>query len=165
MNWVQVVEKLEAEFPDFKVVVKDESKLMRLFGALLKWFNPEFMERFTTTLGYTIYVPKNIIGTEGGADILLHEAVHLRDSKKWKLLYYLSYVILPIGPSFRAIWELRAYTESMQIEYNKFGYVTDNTIDFIASQFTGPGYLFMFPFPKTIDRILRKRAGKMKKTA
>jgi len=165
MNWYEIIAKIQEEFPEFKVVEKGRSSLMRFFSLLLKPFNPDFMARYTVTWGSTVFMPKTIMGTEQGAEILLHEAVHMRDSKKWKFIYYLSYIILPIGPSFRAIWELRAYTESMQIEYNKLGYVSDHTISFIASQFTGSSYLFMFPFPKTIAKILRRRADKMQKTA
>jgi hypothetical protein len=164
-NWKDTVASLQVEFPKFRVVLKNESPLMRFFAFFLTPLNPRFMEYYTVTLGKTVYMPKWMFGTNNGANVLRHEAVHIRDSAKFGLLYYLSYIILPIGPSFRAIWELRGYTETMQIEYNLYGYVKESTIKFIASRFTGASYFWMFPFPKTIDRILRKRADRLIKTA
>lgn len=163
--WASTVLELKDRFPKFRIVIKDRSTLMRFFGLLLRPFNPGFMDFYTVTLGQTVYMPRWMHGTDNGAKILRHEAVHIGDSIKFGLLYYLSYIILPIGPSFRAIWELRAYTETMQIEYNLYGHVKETTIKFIAGQFTESSYLWMFPFPKTIDKILRKRADRLIKTA
>jgi hypothetical protein len=161
MNWTETLVKLQAEFPKFKVVVKEESKLMRFFNFFLSPFNPSFMSTYTVTLGQTIYMPKWMIGKDYMVEVLRHEAVHIRDSKKWGPLYYISYCILPIGPAFRAYWELRGYTESMQCEYDQYGYVPEKSIKFYASQFTSSNYLWMFPFPKTIEKMLRSRADKM----
>jgi hypothetical protein len=49
----------------------------------------------------------------------------------------------------------------MQCEYDQYGYVPEKSIKFYASQFTSSNYLWMFPFPKTIEKMLRSRADKM----
>ena len=41
---------------DIRIAFKDESFLMKLLGFLL-FFTKEFMTRFTTTIGNTVYFP------------------------------------------------------------------------------------------------------------
>jgi hypothetical protein len=155
MTWDEVIVLLRSEFPKLKIIPKSESKLMKLLALVMFW-NPSFMDAFTVVFGNNVYMPQRIIGTDQGADILRHEAVHMRDSKKYHIFYALSYIILPIGPSGRAFWEFRGYKESMRAEYERYGRVFDQSIDFWVSQFTGPNYLFMFPFPKTVRKWFEK---------
>jgi hypothetical protein len=160
-TWFSTLEGLKKEFPKFRVVIKDESKLMKFFAFFLNPFNPRFMDQFTVTLGQTIYMPRWMVGKDFAVEVLRHEAVHIRDSKKWGLLYYISYCILPIGPSFRAYWEFRGYSESIKVEFEQKGFVSSQSMEFFAKQFTGPNYLFMFPFPKTIRKMLGRVKSKV----
>lgn len=142
-----LVASLEAQYPKFKVVPKESSKLMGFVNFFMKRINPLWMSRFTMTLGYSVYMPQGYIGTTAGYEILRHEAIHVGDFKKWKLLLPLSYVLLlPIGITLRALWEFRGYKESMRVELEDTGTISDHTIDFIAEQFTGWNYIKMCPF-------------------
>jgi hypothetical protein len=119
------------------------------------------MESFTVVFGTTVYMPRWMIGTDNGADILRHEAVHMRDSKKYHAFYLLSYIMLPIGPSGRAFWEYRGYCESMKAYYERHKEIPDWLIEFYVSQFTTSSYLWMFPFPKVVRHWFWKYRQKL----
>lgn len=74
------------------LVKKSESVVMRSLGFILKPFTPDFMERFWTTMGHTIYTPTRYDKdqTWGSSDWLNahsatveHELVHIRQFEKW----------------------------------------------------------------------------------
>jgi len=68
-----------------------------------------------------------------------------------------SYVfLLPIGVTIRQLWEKRGYRESMKTYYEMHGRIPDSYLDHIAIQFTGPSYLYMWPFPNSMKRWLRE---------
>lgn len=144
-----------------RVYVKERSLLMKVLYAicLMRFWNPEFMSSYTnvvsTPWSHHIFMPEELHGTAAGARVLRHEFVHAKDCNGWRWPFFiLSYCILPVGPSFRAYWELRGYRESMVAYYEAFGELPEWYLDFIAKEFTGSTYLYMFPFPKTIRRIL-----------
>lgn len=143
------------------VYVKEDSRFMKLLFSvlLMQFWNPKFMSSYTNVLStpwsHYIFMPRELHDTDSGYRVLRHELVHAHDCSGWRWpLYVVSYCILPIGPSFRAFWELRAYRESMEAFYEEFGELPDWYLKFIANEFTGPTYLYMFPFPKTIMQIL-----------
>lgn len=153
-----IVKDIQDEFPNFKLIPKQQSKLMLAFFYLSLAFLwcPKFMTGFTSVLGTRCYMPERQIGTDVGYLILRHERVHMRDYAKWGPLFFLSYIFLPIGPSFRAYWEFKAYKESMLVAYETVGVIPDWLLEHYAAQFTGSTYLWMFPFPKTIRKLLEK---------
>jgi hypothetical protein len=163
-NWISLVNVLTQEIPGFKIVDKKTSKLMWFFNFFTRLWNPLFMERYTVTLGRTIYMPAWLIGTRSGYMVLRHEAVHLRDLIRWGPLYVISYLAPPIGPSFKAYWEYRGYVESMRVYFEIYGEVPDKTVDFWVEQFTSSTYLWMFPiapmvrgwFKRDRDRIMKE---------
>jgi hypothetical protein len=157
-----LVGDIKAEFPSFELVPKDESKLMKFLAALLKPFVPDFMKNFATTIGCTVYYPRNWPLTTM-YEVLRHERVHMRDSKKWGSVYYLTYLLLPLPfvVSGRAYWEFRGYTETLKMDWEWSGKPLDATgwpvldeatLDWVVSQFTSSSYLWMFPFPKTLKK-------------
>lgn len=96
MSQIQDFIKYAQQFvPKFRVGFKDKSKFMKFISYLL-FFNKEFMTRYITTIGYTVYVPNE---TEYNANpdayehILTHEFVHMMDYKKYGLLFSLSYLL------------------------------------------------------------------------
>lgn len=154
-----------AEFPDFKVVPKSESSLMRAINAFLLVISfgqiRQFMTSFTTTVGTTVYV------TDGWKDstdeskkiLLRHERVHMRQARRltrplFSFLYL--FVFLPGGLAwFRAKFEKEAYEESFRAAYEYYGrehVFSKEFRDHVAKNFTGPAYLYMWPFPKTVDK-------------
>ena len=152
--------ELKQRHRTFRIIAKEQSPLMRAIFHLLgmRWWNPRFMEDYTTVLVTRVYMPRRLIGTADGYEVLRHEAVHIRDCLATGVLpFVLSYVLLlPTVLTFRAFWEYRGYRETMKVELERTGTVSDETIDWIARRFTGPDYLWMFPFPKLIRRMLRR---------
>ena len=88
-----ILSAIEYEFPDFKIVDKRESKLMRLLSKLL-FFNKNFMSRYITVIGNTVYVPtKDWVKEDAyrALSVFCHEWVHMKDNRRlgpfFKLLY------------------------------------------------------------------------------
>jgi hypothetical protein len=159
-TFYNLVNDITREFPDFAVIPKEDSKLMLAcyYLGLMRFWNPVFMTRYITTAFGKVYMPAELIGTEVGADILRHELVHLRDAKKWGILFYLSYFLFPLPAFFtmRAYWEFRGYCESLRCERDRYGVVYSETLYYFISLFTGPSYLWMCPFPKFVEKQFLK---------
>jgi hypothetical protein len=177
MTLAELEAEIRAEFPKFKVVPKSESGLMEAINAFLLIVSfgqaKSFMTGYATTIGTTVYVtPTWPARPDADKAILLrHERVHMRQAKRYtRLLFSLLYLLpfLPVGLAwFRARFELEAYEETIRATYETYGRQAVFAKEFrdrIARQFTGPGYMFMWPFPKTVDRwildAVEKVAGK-----
>jgi hypothetical protein len=143
---------------------------MKLLSVLVKPFNPDFQTRFGTTIGMTVYYPSSW-GEATLYEVLKHERIHMRDSKKWKALYYLTYTLFPLPfiLSGRAYWEFRGYCETLKVFWERQGSRVDaagapvlwyKDVDWVIGQFTGPGYLFMFPFPWILRKAFKKASLK-----
>jgi len=160
-----VMRETKAEFPDFKVVYKSESGLMRTVNAFLFAVSfgrmKTFMTGYATTLGTTVYVTEGWRTKPDLAKCILlrHERVHMRQARRltrpvFSLLYL--FVFLPaLLAYFRARFEMEAYEETIRATFEYYGRQAVFAKEFrerMASQFTGPGYLFMWPFPKTVDK-------------
>jgi hypothetical protein len=153
-----IVAELRAEFPRFRLIPKDESRRMRVFyrAAAMRFWNPRFLEDYTTVVGSRVYMPRTLIGTAQGARVLRHERVHLRDAKmvSWPIFAVTYLFLLPAGLTFRALWEWRAYLETLRAELDDTGQISDETLEHITRRFAGPDYLFMCPFPRFVRRRL-----------
>lgn len=119
---------------NFKVKFKNESNLMKVLGFLL-FFNKNFMETTTTTIGNTIYFPsQHYYNSDKRRTIrvLSHEWIHILDYNTDKLfvfkylfpqilsifallsfinLWFLLFLIflLPLPAPFRVKYEMRGY--------------------------------------------------------
>ena len=122
------------------------------------WINPDFWTRYATTVGKTVYVPSDEWweGIDGVSkqSLLRHEQVHIKDSEKWGLLYYISYLFPPAFLTFRWVWELRAYTQTLICWHEGDRGIRDEDIDWLVGIFTGRGYAWMMPFKGFIRRKL-----------
>jgi len=161
----QVTKDTLKEFPKFRVVPKSESFTMKAINVFLIAVSfgrmKSFMTGFATTLGTTVYVTPGW-PTKPDADkavLLRHERVHMRQARRltrplFSLLYLL--LFLPGGLAwFRARFEMEAYEETIRATFEHYGRtaVFDKGFrDRIAKNFTGPAYLYMWPFPKTVDK-------------
>lgn len=155
------IEALARELPGFAVCYKDESRVQRLIGRLVRPFNRDYLTRYTTVMFGRVYFPsRRWAACCRPAElyrILRHEAVHLRDARRFPVVFPLSYLLLPpIGPGFRALWDWRGYAESLRVDVELGRPIGDETIEHIARRFTGPDYLFMLPFPRLVRRRLRR---------
>ncbi|MFT5433277.1 MAG: hypothetical protein ACI9OJ_003982 [Myxococcota bacterium] len=155
--------ELRRELPRFEICYKDESPLQRVIGKLVWLFNRSYMTNYTTVMFGRVYFPNRKWAERlGPRPVLLtlrHEAVHLRDMKRFPLIFQLTYLfVFPTVFSMRAIWELRAYRESIRAQGELYGSVQQRDIEFIVERFTGADYLFMFPFAGVIRRDLERVA-------
>jgi hypothetical protein len=152
IEFYSLVEEIKGEFPKFKIIPKEESPFMKFLyvATLMFLWNKHFMENYITVIFGVVYMPKCYIGTATGGDVLRHERVHMRDAHRWPILFELSYIFLPLPLIFsaRAFWEYRGYCESLLAERDRYGYVSNSSIDFYVSLFCSSDYLWMFPFKK-----------------
>lgn len=147
-----LIAALRRELPGFAVRFKDESRLQRALGWLLRPINRRYLTHFTTVMGGQVWFPSRAAfrATDPAAIYvtLCHEAVHLHDARRFPLLFELSYVLLlPVGVTARSYWEFRAYRESMRVWLALHGSVSDPMIEVLVAHFTGPEYFYMCPFP------------------
>lgn len=102
MSLENIIKAAEKYYPELQVKFKDESTLMKVLGKLL-FFNKDFMTKYSTTIGNTVYFPNrdylknnNIINTI----TFLHELVHIEDAKRVGILMF---SLLYLSPQIFAV--------------------------------------------------------------
>lgn len=177
----QLVEELKVHVP-FRIRYKNEAPEMEVIAAFVEPFSPDFMENYTTVIGSTIYFPDRyslLQNEERAMRTLAHEAVHLLDAERWRMpLFSFGYILpqvlalgilaapwlgwwallfllflLPLPSPFRFYFEARAYAIDMLLTPPER---QEQTMKHIISQFSGWGYYRMFPFPKLVEKSIRK---------
>lgn len=86
----------EAEVPGFRIVYKDESPYMKFLNFFAQIFNKEFMTRYATTTGSTVYLPRDLFLANQRSYIstFAHELVHMREEKDTgRALYFMKYAM------------------------------------------------------------------------
>jgi hypothetical protein len=142
---------LPKRFPKYKLVSKDSSLAMKIlyYGSLMFLWNRAFMTNFTTVLGYTVYMPPSHIGGYEGYKILRHESIHMEQYSRLGIWFYVLYtLVLPAVWTYRAKFEFDGYVESLRVEYETTGNISEYTIDWMVGIFASPSYLWMCPFKK-----------------
>lgn len=159
----QLLDDVKKEFPDFKIVYKKDSSLMKSINFFLKTISfgkmKTFMDSFITTIGETVYVPtdwhENSASTK--AITIRHERVHMRQAKKYgRVLFSIMYLLLPIpigAAYFRAKFEKEAYEESLKAVHEYYGskLFTNSLKESILKHFTTAEYIWMWPWKKSLD--------------
>ena len=169
LMYAQLLEEIQLEFPDFKIIQKSESKLMKVLNFLLLIISfgqaREFMTHFTTTLGTKVYVTDDWDTDEATSRISLlrHERIHMRQARKYSqplFSFLYLFVLFPIGLAyFRMKFEKEAYAESVKADIELHGtyrVLSPEYKAWLAGQFTGAGYLWTWPFKKSIDMWVTK---------
>lgn len=160
-----LVAALHAEIPGFRILRKDQSAFHRaihyaLFGLTFGQMRT-YLDSYQTTIGKTVYVTPD--WEDRAPDeryvTLRHEAVHLRQFKKYTLpVMAVLYVLLPLPMGlayFRARFEMEAYAETVRAaaEVHGIDYVRDDEHrTYVTDQFVGASYGWMWPFRKSLDR-------------
>lgn len=82
--------------PGFRVVPKDASLLMKILGVIL-FFTPDFMKRYTTTIGNTVYMPAWLLAQDNWhtSAILCHEARHVQQKRRYGAVLYSFLYLFP----------------------------------------------------------------------
>ena len=143
-----LLEEIKKEFPDFLMIKKNDSKLMKTIDIFLKIMTfgkmNTFMEDFITTVGNTVYVNNtwDARSTSTKAITLRHERVHMRQSKSLgRIKFSLLYLLLPVPVAFayyRKKFEQEAYEESLRALFEYYGpkFFTQSTKDNVVNHFT-----------------------------
>ena len=158
------LEELRREFPGLRVVRKEDDAFSRLLDVLLKvgtlGGQRDFMTRYTTVIGRTIYTPSAWAGRpdEERYVTLRHEAVHLRQARRMgqlrmSLVYGLWYfpIVWAWGRA-RIEWEAYAETLRAMAEVHGLAYASSRPVrEHIVRQFTSAAYGWMWPFPAQVN--------------
>jgi hypothetical protein len=164
-RYTELVAALRREFPRFRVVRKDQSRLHRvihyaLIGLTLGRMR-SYLDSFQTTIGSTVYVTPD--WDAWSADeryvTLRHEAVHLRQFRRFTLPgMALAYIFLPLPMGLawcRARLEWEAYAESVRAAAEVWGPDHPRRPAYrahVLAQFTSAAYGWMWPFPRQLER-------------
>lgn len=156
--------ELREEF-GIRVVRKAGDPFSTLIDRLLKIVTlggqRSYIDRYFTTIGRTFYLPTGWAARDPRARYvtLRHEAVHLRQFRRYgrvgmSLLYLLP--ILPLGLAYgRARLEWEAYAETFRATAEVYGLDAARAPALrahVRRQFTSAAYGWMWPFPRTVDR-------------
>jgi hypothetical protein len=145
----------------------DKALIVLTFGGMRA-----YLDGYQTTIGRTLYVTADWDDRDpcDRYITLRHEAVHLRQFRRWTLpgmaLLYLA-LPLPLGLAyFRAQFEKEAYAESIRAAAEIYGpdYPRQRWYrDHVIAQFMGPAYGWMWPFRRALERwyddVLASSAG------
>ena len=160
-----LLEQLHKEFPRLRVIDKDSSPLSKVIDIALRavTFGAQrnYLDRYVTTLGQRIYVPKGWRSRSEHSRVITmrHEAVHLRQFRRftWLGMTVLYLVpILPMGLAVGRAWlEWEAYRETVVATAELLGIECARAPHFqeeIVAQFCTGAYGWMWPFPGHIRR-------------
>lgn len=159
----KILTETKLEFPDFEIIEKKDSILMKVIDVCLKAITlgqmNKFMTGFITTLGQKVYVTDS--WTHGSliaqAEILRHERVHMRQARRYgRFLFSFLYLMVPLPTGlacFRKKFEQEAYEESMRAlyEYLGVGAFVHHNREAIITQFISANYFWMWPFRKNVE--------------
>lgn len=187
-KWDLLLAHIYRNISGFQIVEKESSRLMRLLSFLL-FFNKKFMTDFTTTIYPKVYFPKSVLSSGDPIQritILAHEYVHMRDRKRFGILFNIFYLspqifvplallavwfsnlwllcllfLLPIPSIGRAYLEYRAYKMSIFIYYYFIGKVPD--LNYYVEQFTTSNYYWMMPLKQLLYNNFNEFAIKLRK--
>ncbi|MHB9004735.1 MAG: hypothetical protein ACYC6C_11850 [Coriobacteriia bacterium] len=159
------LDEMRAEFPRFRIVPKRGHRLSHLIDRLLRMVTfgaqNEYLSRYHTVLGETLYVPDRWKETPclDRVITLRHERVHLRQRRRFgdvlmALLYLLPF--FPLGLAYgRARIEWEAYAETLRAtaELRGLEAAQDPALkQHVITQFTSGAYGWMWPFPASVEK-------------
>lgn len=122
---------------------------------------PEWAPMDGLTIAPFVFVKRSVRG-RGLADVCAHEVIHLRDQRRWHVIFFLSYLfLLPLGPGFRAFWEWRAYRRNLEREFALSRSISPETVEWLVEVFTGRRYLWMLPSRRLVERLIRREVARL----
>jgi hypothetical protein len=159
-----LLEEIQAEFPDFRVVRKHESRLHRAihYGLVAVTLGGmrTYLGSYQTTIGMTVYVTSDWDGRDADQRYVTmrHERVHLRQFRRYGLIgMALLYVLMPLPMGlayFRARFEMEAYEETIRAAAALHGIEHVRSAEFrdhIVRQFVSASYGWMWPFRRRVE--------------
>lgn len=136
--------------PDYcTLAVKEDSRMASFLGWLQPWNRAGWATR-AITLGFTIRIPADFVGTDYGARVVAHEAQHVVDAKRLtRVGLVLAYLLaFPVVLTARAWIEVRGFEAEARAMVRAYGGagLYDAWAARVAGEFVGGGYLFMAPW-------------------
>jgi len=127
----QLIERLHSEL-DFEIEHKADSAFMKTIGGALDLMgiinHDDFMKRFTTTIGHTIYAPFKFGDSDSRLErwnhvgVLVHELAHVYQYDHSPVLFPGRY----LGDrSWRAQYEAEAFSADLQLYFWRTGKIYD----------------------------------------
>lgn len=173
-EYEKILFDVKSEFSSFEILPKNKSVLMKVIDAALRIITfgqmKNFMTRFITVIGNKVYVPDswedNTLTSK--AEIIRHERVHMRQSKKYgRFLFSFLYLVVPfpIGIAyFRKKFEQEAYEESLKALYEYHGekIFTPRLKEGMLAHFTTAQYFWMWPWRKDLEKWYEAAVEKAK---
>jgi hypothetical protein len=165
---------IKLEYPEFALVEKRDSALMKAIDALLVvitfWQLRTFMTRFTTTLGYIVYTPTawEDLPDRSKMAILQHERVHMHQKKLDGFWFSAKYLLLPfpiLWAYYRMKYEMEAYEESMKELWKAAGARAFDEAykQGMLQHFTSAEYFWAWPWKKRLnawyDGVIKRMQG------
>ena len=150
---------LEKKYPKFKIGFRGDDLhewwhfFPVYFLALLTKVSSSY-GRYTIQVGYSVYFPEShktddiieFLRNISWFYTLKHEVKHIEQMERERHMYvfWLKYLLfpLPILWTFRFDYELEAYGMQMLRDKELYGYVREETVDFIVKQLTTYRYFF-----------------------
>ncbi len=157
------VDEIVGEFPTFRIVPKNTSRLQRAIDVFLRIVTlggmRTYLTHYHTVLFGVLWVPETWDGM-GDLDrfvLLRHERVHLRQRRRMgDVVMTFVYLIpfFPLGLAYgRARIEQEAYEETLLATAEVYGIPAARALrDGIFRRFMGPDYGFMWPFRGSLER-------------
>ena len=163
----------ERKISDLEIYYKDEKipvfwiRFLFFFVGIVGFFNRGFKKRWESSISnglggrYLIFPSRKThsdLRDYRVYKIFRHELVHLIDQRKRPIWFNLTYALLPLPIllSGRSHWEFRGYAQNLIVRFEEFGYIDDSYLEWIADQFTGSLYLWMYPFRGSLMKKLRR---------
>lgn len=170
--------EMKVEFPTFRIAKKRSSALQRAIHVALAVVTfggmRGYLDSYQTTIRRTIYVTADWDDRDplDRYVTLRHEAVHLRQFRRWTLPgMAILYVLLPLPMGLawcRARFEQEAYAESIRAAAEVWGPDAPRDPAFrarIVEQFTGASYGWMWPFRASVERWYDRVLAEVDRTA
>ena len=163
-DYKNLLVEVKSEFPQFEIVKKSDSSLMKTIDIILKIVSfgqtKNFMQDFITTIGDKIYVPPiwDAYSLSTKAITVRHERVHMRQAKRiGKFLFSFAYIMLPfpiVFAYFRMKFEKEGYEESLRAYHEYYGtkFFTPALKESVIKHFTTSEYFWMWPWRSQIEK-------------
>jgi hypothetical protein len=160
-----VLAKIRAEFPAFRLVDKRDSMLSKVIALALKVITfggqNTYLSHYNTVLGNTLYLAPtwSKMSDEERYVLLRHEWVHLRQRRRYTsvgmaLIYLIP--LFPLGLAYgRARLEWEAYRETLAAGAEVWGISAVRSPEYrrqIVERFVSADYGWMWPFPRVVGR-------------
>ena len=159
----RLLAEIQREFPGFTIVAKEASVVSRWIHLTLCVLTlggqRRYLTDFHTWIGRTLFVSHSWrrLPDVDRVILLLHERVHLRQSRRltlpgMALVYLLPF--FPVGLAYgRARLEWEAYTETIRATAALRGIEAAEALrPGIVERFCSADYGWMWPFPVTVNR-------------